>query len=284
MSDMVRIGNVFGWSASKVWRARLVVLAALTLLLTVGVPVVSASATTPPTITEVTGPAGPVQVEAFAAVEVTFDTGTASSYEVTWAWGDNSSSAQLNATSPVTDFHNYLAPGVYSVTVTVEGDDGGSDTDTFEFIAVYDPAGGFATGGGSIDSPAGAFVADPALSGKANFGFVSKYKKGASTPSGNTEFQFKAGDLNFHSVSYDWLVIAGQDKAKYKGTGTINGAGNYGFMLTAVDNGNIGDTFRIKIWDKDAGDAVVYDNKLGSGDDDYDGTAIGGGSIKVHKK
>jgi hypothetical protein len=41
-------------------------------------------------------------------------------------------------------------------------------------------------------------VAEPTLTGKANFGFVSKYQKGQSTPDGNTEFQFKAGDLNLH--------------------------------------------------------------------------------------
>jgi hypothetical protein len=55
-------------------------------------------------------------------------------------------------------------------------------------------------------------------------------------------------------------------------------------MLTAVDNGNGGDTFRIKIWDKDNGDAVVYDNQMGALDDDYAGTEIGGGNIKVHNK
>jgi hypothetical protein len=75
-------------------------------------------------------------------------------------------------------------------------------------------------------------------------------------------------------------VVAGQDKAKYKGAGTINGEGNYGFMLTAID-GSPG-TFRIKIWDKDNGDTVVYDNQMGEPDDGYDGTEIGGGNIKVH--
>ncbi|MCK4795488.1 MAG: PKD domain-containing protein, partial [Desulfobacteraceae bacterium] len=39
------------------------------------------------------------------------------------------------------------------------------------------------------------FAVDFALTGKANFGFVSKYKKGAQTPEGNTEFVFKAGEL-----------------------------------------------------------------------------------------
>ncbi|MGH8245431.1 MAG: hypothetical protein ACREUU_03260 [Gammaproteobacteria bacterium] len=47
--------------------------------------------------------------------------------------------------------------------------------------------------------------------GKANFGFVSKYLPGANLPSGNTEFQFKAGGLNFKSTAYDWLVIAVYD-------------------------------------------------------------------------
>jgi hypothetical protein len=160
-----------------------------------------------------------------------------------------------------------------------KGLDSGSATAT-DYIVIYDPDGGFVTGGGWIMSPAGAYAADPMLTGKANFGFVSKYKKGASVPTGQTEFQFKARDLNFLSSSYDWLVVTGQDKAKYKGVGTINGEGNYGFMLTATDGSP--DTFRIKIWDKDNGDALVYDNQMGEADDGYAGTAIGGGNIKVH--
>jgi len=43
------------------------------------------------------------------------------------------------------------------------------------------------------------------------------------------------------------------------------------------------DLFRIKIWDKDNGDAVVYDNKMGEPDDSYGGTAIGGGNIVIHQ-
>ena len=45
---------------------------------------------------------------------------------------------------------------------------------------------------------------------------MAKYKKGAIVPDGNTQFQFKAGDRNFHSTSYDWLVVAG-DAPKFKG-------------------------------------------------------------------
>ncbi|HEU0292705.1 MAG TPA: PKD domain-containing protein [Anaerolineales bacterium] len=112
------------------------------------------------------------------------------------------------------------------------------------------------------------------ITGRATFGFVSKYKKGATVPEGNTEFQFKAGNLNFSSTNYEWLVVnqAGAN-AQFKGYGTINGTGNYGFMLWATDGAP--DKFRIKIWDVET-EAVIYDN----GTDQ----AIGGGSIVVHKK
>jgi len=163
------------------------------------------------------------------------------------------------------------AVGVYEVYAETSC---GLKSDT-EYLAVYDPSAGFVTGGGWIDSPAGASADYPDAVGKATFGFVSKYKKGAAVPTGNTEFQFKAGDLNFQSDSYDWLVIAG-DKAMYKGTGTINGTGDYGFMLSATDSDP--DLFRIKIQDK-INDDVIYDNKQ----DGEDGTQLGGGQIIVHK-
>jgi len=154
-------------------------------------------------------------------------------------------------------------------------------------LAVYDPEGGFVTGGGWIDSPSGAYTPDdpndPDLTGKATFGFVSKYKKGADTPTGNTEFVFQSASLNFHSSSYDWLVVnQGGTRAQFKGWGTINGEGDYRFMLWAGD-GEL-DTFRIKIWSEDGnGEDVVYDNGYeGSGYEN--GQPIGGGSIVIHTK
>jgi hypothetical protein len=152
-------------------------------------------------------------------------------------------------------------------------------------VVIYDPNAGFVTGGGWINSPAGAYPANPTLTGKANFGFVSKYKKGANVPDGNTEFQFKAGDINFHSEIYEWLVVSGA-RAQFKGTGSINGSGNYGFILTAIDGqisgGGGTDKFRIKIWDRASG-AVIYDNQAGAADDANATMALGGGSIVIHK-
>lgn len=163
--------------------------------------------------------------------------------------------------------------------------DNDSDQMLYQYLVVYDPGAGFVTGGGWINSPAGAYVAEQSLTGRANFGFVSKYLKGSNVPTGQTEFQFKVADLNFHSTSYDWLVIAGA-KAQYKGTGTINGSGEYRFMLTAVDGqllGNGDDKFRIRIWDDATGD-IIYDNQIGDDENGDPTTAIAGGSIVIHKK
>ena len=153
-------------------------------------------------------------------------------------------------------------------------------------LAVYDPTAGFVTGGGWINSPLGAYSADPTLAGKATFGFVSRYQKGANTPTGRTEFQFHAGDLHFQSSSYEWLVVAGP-RAQFKGSGTINKAGNYGFMLTAIDgqiNGGGGvDKFRIKIWDNATG-IIIYDNQMCDIDTGNPTTAIAAGNIVIHTK
>jgi hypothetical protein len=164
-----------------------------------------------------------------------------------------------------------LGIGVYCITITVsdsDGDAGETASYVINDIIVYDPNAGFVTGGGTITSPAGALEANPSLTGMANFGFESQYHKGATVPSGQTEFQFQLGNLDFHSVAYQWLVVSGS-MAQYKGTGEINGAGTYNFILTARDGDMTGGTnpdgFRIKITDSTG--AVVYDNLLGASND-----------------
>ena len=183
--------------------------------------------------------------------------------------------------------HTYDQAGVYTIRVMVTDDDTLFDVEE-RMIVVYDPGAGFVTGGGYIDSPAGAYRPDLAVEGKATFGFVSKYVK-RGTPQGNTEFQLHAGDLNFHSTEYDWLVVtANGTRAQFKGRGTINGTGDFGFMLTAYDNGEPGsgvDQMRLKIWDTDT-DEVVYDNRFGVSDDvdRADPQIITNGNIAIHTK
>jgi hypothetical protein len=201
-------------------------------------------------------------------------------HTVTWGWGDDSTTTVYATAPSVTMSHVYTSTGVYTVTATITDAAGKSDTETLQCVVIYDPNGGYVTGGGWINTPAGSYTPDPTLTGKATFGFVSKYQKGANIPIGNTEFQFKVVDLNFKSTSYDWLVVAGT-KAQYKGTGTSNGTGEYKFMLTAIDG--TPDRFRIKIWDAETGE-VIYDNQLGTSDSSSDATELGGGSIVIHKQ
>ena len=208
------------------------------------------------------------------------DPGNNDTHTAVWDWGDATSPGTVTQGAgfgSVDDSHTYYAAGVYEITLTVTDDDDDSGQSMFQYIVVYDPDGGFVTGGGWIDSPADAYKPDPTLIGKANFGFVSKYKKGAEVPTGNTEFVFHVADLNFHSSDYEWLVVnqAGTN-AQFKGTGTINGEGEYKFMLWAGDGEP--DTFRIKIWEEgeSGNETVIYDNGMDQ--------EIGGGNIVVHTK
>ena len=115
---------------------------------------------------------------------------------------------------------------------------------------------------------------------------MSKYLKGATTTSGNTQFQFHAAGLDFRSRLYEWLVVAGA-RAQYKGEGAVDGVSGYGFLLTAIDGQQSGgggvDRFRLKIWRISDG-VVIYDNNLGAADDTDPSTVLGGGSIVIHTK
>ncbi|WP_425639320.1 T9SS type A sorting domain-containing protein [Algoriphagus yeomjeoni] len=174
-------------------------------------------------------------------------------------------------------------PVVYKVKATIEECTG--LVESVAYLPIYDPNGNFVTGGGWIMSPEGAYKADESLTGKANFGFVSKYKKGSSQVDGNTEFQFKAGDLNFKSTLHEsgTLVISGK-KATYRGEGTINGEPDYKFTLVALDGdyngGSAPDEFRIKIWGESG---IIYDNGKGADDNSDAATVLGGGSIAIHE-
>lgn len=243
----------------------------------------------PPAVSTITAPLDPVQTNTSINTHASFtDPGVLDTHTAVWDWGDGSTSAGVvnETTGAVSGSHTYTSPGVYTLTLTVTDKDGGFGRSVFHYVVIYDPEGGFVTGGGWINSPAGAYAQDPSLSGKATFGFVSKYQRGAEVPTGQTEFQFKVASLNFHSTSYDWLIIAGA-KAQYKGSGTINGSGDYRFMLTGIDgqiNGGGGvDKFRIKIWEK-ATDAIIYDNQIGADITADPTTAIAGGSIVIHKQ
>ncbi|MCZ6915484.1 MAG: PKD domain-containing protein [Gemmatimonadetes bacterium] len=240
-----------------------------------------------PTVTSVTVPGAPVAIgdqPVSASATFTDPAGTADeTYTCTVDYGDGSGpqGGTVGGTTCTGPNQTYAEAGVYSVTVAVTDKDGGTGSLTAEtFFVIYDPTGGFVTGGGWINSLAGAYKLDPSLTGKVHFGFVSKYKRDATVPTGNTEFRFRAGDLNFRSSSYEFLGITMDGtNAMFKGLGTIIGglapAGSeFQFMIWARDDGR--DTFRIKIWYEDGGEMLIYDNGFDQ--------AIGGGSIVTHTK
>ena len=214
------------------------------------------------------------------------DPGVNDAHTCTVSWDDGGTPTPYPAASRTCNTsRTFSAAGVYTISITVDDGDGGTSTDTVGVVA-YDPSAGFVTGGGWIASPAGAYRADLDLAGKASFGFVSRYKKGATAPTGQTEFNFHAASLRFVSDTYQWLVVSGS-KAQYKGTGSVNGQAGYSFLLTLTDgqvNGGGGtDKFRIKVTETVSG-ALVYDNVAGASDD-MDGASpqqIGGGSIVIH--
>jgi hypothetical protein len=235
---------------------------------------------TAPIINSIDAPLAPLPINTPLSINLNFTDYENNVTNALIMWDDGTSSTF----SPVllnsfTATHTYEEPDVYTLSVTLTDACGSTASSMYQYIVIYDPNAGFVTGSGSINSPLGAYIPEPTLTGKASFGFESKYQKGKSIPDGHTAFKFQAGKMNFSSTSYDWLVVSGS-KVIYKGTGTINGAGNYGFLLSAID-GSKADLFRIKIWDKETG-ATVYDNQLGEADDANPTCVITVGNIIVH--
>jgi hypothetical protein len=247
-----------------------------------------------PVITGIALPAAPVALGASANITAAFsDANVADVHTATIDWEgfvSAGSVSEAGGSGTVSGSRAFSAPGVYTVSVSVsDGDQSATRSSALDvpaYIVVFDPSDGYVTGGGWITSPAGAYAPDASLAGKATFGFVSRYARGATTPSGKTEFHFAAGELRFRSDTYDWLVTAGA-RAQFKGVGQINGAGRYGFLLTAYDgqatSGDGVDKFRIKIWDITTG-VVVYDNRMASAEDSDAATILGGGSITIHRQ
>lgn len=104
----------------------------------------------------------------------------ADSWTATVDYGDGSG-AQALALNPDKTFslgHTYASPGIYTVTVTVTDDDTGEHSLTVAtYVVVYDPEGGFVTGGGWILSPADACKLTSlceGTTGKATFGFSTR--------------------------------------------------------------------------------------------------------------
>ena len=246
-----------------------------------------------PEITSITLPSEPLPLGTLITASATYsDANDQNAHTARWDWGDGTVS-ELGAgeidqeNNTLSSTHTYSQTGVYTVSLSITDTCGAQISQTCNtYVVIYDPTASQVSGQGCIESPAGAYVAEPELTGRAQFGFLAEYRNGQSVPTGYTNFIFTGAGFRFRSTDFEWLVVAGPN-AKFKGSGTVNNQGNYGFMLTGVDgdiNGGGGeDKFRIKIWDKDNNDAVVYDNKMGISETSDDGQGLCRGDIKILK-
>lgn len=238
-----------------------------------------------PVAGSVTVPTAPVNVNTVVNVSASLtDAGILDTHTATIDWGDGSSISvgtvtENNGSGSVTGNHSYAAAGSYTVTITVTDKDGGIGSAISQSIAVINPGGASMNGNAGFNSPSGAMPGNSGLAGAADVQVMAKYN-GSGMLSGSTTFNFSAGGLDFKSMSYDWLVASG-NKAMVQGTGTINGGGSYGFIVSAIDGGKKGpDLARVKIWNKATGQ-VVYDSQPGAANAADPDTPVSSGKITI---
>lgn len=217
-----------------------------------------------PTVGVITAPSDPQQVNTSVGISANFtDPGVLDTHAATIDWGDSSTSVgtitESNGSGTVSGSHTYATAGVYTVGVTVTDNGGLSGSNQYQYVVVYNPNGGFATGAGAYNSPVGSYAANFSASGRTKFGLSAKYVN--NVLQGSLKLNFKDGGLDFASTTSNWLVVTNGNQAQYQGTGSVNGTSGYTFLVTAVDNSatNGQDTLQVVI--KDSSNTVVYDSQ-----------------------
>lgn len=234
-----------------------------------------------PTIGVIGASINPVQINNATVLSANFtDPGVLDTHTASWNWGDGNSSTgtvtESNGSGLVSDSHIYTTAGVYQVTLTVTDKDGGSNTQTFQYISAYNPtAQGLFSAGSVYTSPVGSLVQNPSATGRVMFGLSYKYQ--GTVPTGNRQFSMDFNTANFHfnATTVSSLVIA-NGMGTLTGTGTINGNGTYNFLVTGSESAN---TIRIKITNQSGN--VVYDTQMGD-PNTASPTAIVTGNVLAH--
>jgi len=222
------------------------------------------------------------------------DPGAHDTHTCTINWDDGSPPEVFAQEGSCDRSHTYTTPGIYTINVTVTDDDQHQASQNVIAI-VFDPTAGFVTGGGWIDSPPGAFTADPTLSGKAHFAIEASYK--GSALKGDVKFWLPDG-TRLDTTNMDWLVVnASAGEVAIKGSGSFNGQAVrfifYGYHGCGSGSGSGcqpgPDRMRMVIWSASAGSLpqagqLLYDNVAGADFElaDANPQPLGGGSIQIH--
>lgn len=246
-----------------------------------------------PILHELLAPLDPVAVGETVHATLEFsDPGVLDTHTAEWDWGDGTTSVatitEADGSGTATGSHVYSAPGLYSLTVTLVDDDTGFATTRHEHVKVHEPGIGFVTGAGNFDSPAGAYPADPSLTGRAQFNFLAHHD-GQVSPDGRFRLRLPDAGLRFEGSGHDTLTVAGP-WAKIEGSGTINGQGDFEYLLTLVDGKLFDgeDAIRIRIREQLSDGSpgpVLYDTQvIGNTDDAAIPTVdVRRGSIVIHR-
>jgi probable HAF family extracellular repeat protein len=206
---------------------------------------------------------GPIVADPMVAVGARFDATVSfasadpsARHNVSWSWGDGSGeqaghASQKQGTGSATSSHSYAAPGIYTARATVT-DLKGERVSVTRQIVVYDKAGGVLRGGGSFLSPRGADRSMPHRAGPASFRFVAAAPppSGSKASAASAQLQFEVGSTNFRSTQLKAVALQGT-QARFEGSGTINGTGDYRFTLVTSAGANGKARFGMKLWHSD---------------------------------
>jgi probable HAF family extracellular repeat protein len=229
-------------------------------------------------------PEGPVLAGTPVAFAATFsDRNSADRHSAIWSWNDGcgpDSASKVARPGTIRANHTFCAAGEYWVTFKVT-DSSGRSTTVGRTLLVHDalPAGPAVAGSGWLLSPRGAYKKDASHTGRARFGFAAG--------GGKTMLRFNVANMAFDSAACDTLSVAG-GSARYQGSGTLNGAGNYRFTLQATAGAASQGRLHMKIWHVDAhtqAEVVDYDNQRAGGAAAIagEGSAIAGGHIVMRQ-
>ena len=188
--------------------------------------------------------------------------------QTVWAGSNGSASFTLSGGLPagLYKIRAEMAPPSYYYTTSLLEDIS---------LAVYQPNTGWAVSAGGwcwFDPPV------MGVSGRTYFTFNVKNPRNSTVPFGGIDVRM--GGSTFKSTSIDYLVIA-SPLAQFRGVGQIDGQGQYGILVTALDGGTT-DKIRVRIWDLNSG-VVIFDNEDGTPYSSEPVTILGGGDINIKK-